>query len=97
MDRLAQLVDISSLTTEADLLTLSGKSTSIRTGTTVGLSVLSGRAIMTVGELVLKGVETIRIRRTLFGASTAVRNLRLDQKDAPLDDQTIRNLLELQR
>ena len=97
MDRLAQLVDISSLTTEADLLTLSGKSTSIRTGTTVGLGVLSGWAIMTVGELVLKGVETIRIRRTLFGASTVVRNLRLKQKSPSLDDQTIRNLLELQR
>ena len=96
-NRLGRLANISSLVAEADLLSVSGMSRSIRSETTIGLGVLSGRAIMAVGEFVLKGVEVMQIKRTLHTASTNVRNSQRRQIDTPLGARTISDLLELQR
>lgn len=97
MDYLDGLTNVSKLEAQADVISISERTRSIRTGTTVGLGVLSGRAIMAVGELVLKGVEVVQIRRALYSASSAVRNSHRRQTDTPLNDQTIILLLELQR
>ena len=97
MDRLTHLTNVSKLAAQADVLSVSGRTRSIRTGTTVGLGVLSGRAIMAVGEFVLKGVEVVQIKRTLHTASTNVRNSQRRQIDTPLRARTISDLLELQR
>ena len=97
MDRLTHLTNVSKLAAQADVLSVSGRTRSVRTGTTVGLGVLSGRAIMAVGEFVLKGVEVVQIKRTLHTASTNVRNSQRRQIDTPLGARTINDLLELQR
>lgn len=97
MDRLTHLTNVSKLAAQADVLSVSGRTRSVRTGTTVGLGVLSGRAIMAVGEFVLKGVEVVQIKRTLHTASTNVRNSQRRQIDTPLGARTISDLLELQR
>ena len=97
MDRLTHLTNVSKLAAQADVLSVSGRTRSVRTGTTVGLGVLSGRAIMAVGEFVLKGVEVVQMKRTLHTASTNVRNSQRRQIDTPLGARTISDLLELQR
>ena len=97
MDRLTHLTNVSKLAAHADVLSVSGRTRCVRTGTTVGLGVLSGRAIMAVGEFVLKGVEVVQIKRTLRTASTNVRNSQRRQIDTPLGARTISDLLELQR
>ena len=97
MDRLTHLTNVSKLAAQADVLSVSGRTRSVRTGTTVGLGVLSGRAIMAVGEFVLKGVEVVQIKQTLHTASTNVRNSQRRQIDTPLGARTISDLLELQR
>ena len=97
MVRLNHLTNVSKLAAQADVLSVSGRTRSIRTGTTVGLGVLSGRAIMAVGEFVLKGVEVVQIKRTLHTASTNVRNSQRRQIDTTLGARTINDLLELQR
>ena len=97
MDRLTHLTNVSKLAAQADVLSVSGRARSVRTGTTVGLGVPSGRAIMAVGEFVLKGVEVVQIKRTLHTASTNVRNSQRRQIDTPLGARTINDLLELQR
>ena len=94
-NRLGRLANISSLVAEADLLSVSGMSRSIRSETTIGLGVLSGRAIMAVGELVLRGVERVQLQRTLLAASTNVRNSQ--RHSIPLGHGTVKDLLELQR
>ena len=87
MDRLTHLTDVSELAAEANV---SGRTRSLRTETTVGLGVVSGRAIMATGELVLKLVETMRIRRVLVNVADNVRG-------SSMETQTIIDLLELQR
>ena len=93
MDRLTHLTNVSKLAAQADVLSVSGRTRSVRTGTTVELGVLSGRAIMAVGEFVLKGVEVVQIKRTLHTASTNVRNSQRRQIDTPLGARTISDLL----
>ena len=95
MDRLTHLTNVSKLAAQADVLSVSGRTRSVRTGTTVGLGVLSGRAIMAVGELVLRGVERVQLQRTLLAASTNVRNSQ--RHSIPLGHGTVKDLLELQR
>ena len=90
MDRLTHLTDVSELAAEANALSVSGRTRSLRTETTVGLGVVSGRAIMAIGELVLKLVETMRIRRILVNVADNVRG-------SSMETQTIIDLLELQR
>ena len=98
MDRLTRLTDLSSLETEADLLSLSGRTaTSFHSDTTVGLGAVSGGAIMALGSLVLKGIEAVHIQKTLFSAAKTLRDSRRQQKELVLDPQTIAQLLELQR
>lgn len=94
-NRFDRLTNMSRLVTEADLLSVSEISGSIRTETTMDLGVVSGRAIMAFGELLLKGVEKVQIQRTLIAASTSVRNSQ--KRSVPLGQQTINDLLELQR
>ena len=94
-DRFGRLANLSSLVAEADLLSLSERSGSIRTETTMGLGVLSGRVIMTVGELVLEGVGRVQLRRALLAASASVRNSQ--RHGLPLGNETVTELLEMQR
>ena len=96
MDRLSRLTSDSDIVADADLLSLSGSWTD-HTSTTIGLGALSGRAIMSVGELVLKGVKVVRIRKALHAASLDVRNSQRHQPGDPLSNRTIISLLELQR
>ena len=96
MDRLSRLTSDSDIVADAGLLSLSGSWTD-HTSTTIGLGVLSGRAIMSVGELFLKGVEVVRIRKALHAACVDVRNSQRHQPGDSLSHQTIISLLELQR
>ena len=90
------LTSDSEVVNDANSFSVSG-TWSIRTSTFMELGVLSGRAIMSVGDFVLKGVETVQIRKALFAASLDVRNLQRQQESGPLPDRTIKLLLELQR
>lgn len=97
MEHYNRLTNPSGIQAQADSLSVSGRTLTIHTSTTMGLGVVSGRAIMAVGEFVLKGIETIQIHRTLFAASIDVRNLQRNQSNKPLRNRTIAVLLELQR
>ena len=97
MEHYNRLTNLSGIQADADSLSVSGRTWTIRTSTTMGLGVASGRAIMAVGEFVLKGIETVQIHRTLLAASADVRNLQRNQSHEPLRNRTIAMLLELQR
>ena len=97
MEHYNRLTNPSGIQAQADSLSVSGRTWTIHTSTTMGLGVVSGRAIMAVGEFVLKGIETIQIHRTLFAASIDVRNLQRNQSNKLLRNTTIAMLLELQR
>ena len=97
MEHYNRLTDLSGIQADADSLSVSGKTWTTRTNTTMGVGVASGRAIMAVGELVLKGIETIQIHRALLAASSDVRNLQRNQSNKLLRNTTIAMLLELQR
>lgn len=62
--------------------------------TTVGLGMVSGRAIQAVGELALRGIAVINITVTLRRIASRVRRVSAQGKLASRD---VHDLLELQR
>ncbi|CAL1706474.1 unnamed protein product [Somion occarium] len=91
MDPFERLTNLTAIAEEADLISLTEVTPSVRSGTTIGLGTLSGRVIMAVGEYAVKGIENVNIRRKLGIASLQLR------RTGAVPEQVIDDLLELQR
>lgn len=76
---------------DADQLSVSRSASNSQSA--VGLGTVSGRAIQAVGELALRGIETVNIAVTLQRISSRIRA----SAGQLVSIQDLRDLLELQR
>lgn len=77
---------------ESDAASLSISGTSRSAGTVRGIGSVSGRAIIAVGELAIRGIESVNMRLRLRAIGVQLR-----QEDSSISDEAYQDLLELQR
>lgn len=85
MDRIIQCI-------EADAASLSISATSRSAGTVRGIGSVSGRAIIAVGELAIRGIESVNVRLRLRAIGAQLR-----QGETSVSVEAYRDILELQR